>query len=208
MQEIVQFRISDKALNDFLRLNSNSYDCVANALELLGVLQKGEAAIARILTPQGGMKGWQITKIFNTHIKLRQGRGYQNEIITTGSPDEFLEALKSQLKPGHVSFCVTKRRTMDPVTKKISESGHAFMVGRHTDGNIVILDPQTFRNGYTVNIRGQAAEKFFADSYQWGIMFKVPSQETRKRTRGAADPNVLVRLRKLRGGPVVKKARK
>lgn len=206
--EIVQFRITDNDFKNFLRLNSHSYDCVINALELLGVLQAGEAAIARILTSEG-VAGEQIDKIFNTHIKLRQGRGYENKLIATDNPEEFLSTLQSQLKPGHVSFCVWRKR--DVRNGKSVDWSHAFMVGRYTNGTVVIIDPQSFRNGYTENIQGQAADKFFAQTYRWGIMFKVPSKETRKRTRGVADPGVLVALRKSKAGesqPIVKKARK
>jgi len=125
--EVKEFPITDEVFSKFRRSRPKPNDCVINALELLGILDANSADISRIFIGDKVVLQDQIEKVFETVFKDKKWH-FQNIDVNA------LEAyLRDSLKPGHVVFC-GKVRYQGP--------GHAFLIWKKHDGNIIMVDPQ------------------------------------------------------------------
>lgn len=126
--EVKEFPITDEAFTKFRRSRPKPNDCVINALELLGILDANSADISRIFVGDNVVSQDQIEKVFETVFKDKKWH-YQNTDVKA------LEAyVRDSLKPGHVIFCGVERHQ--------DAAGHAFLIGKKVDGNVVMIDPQ------------------------------------------------------------------
>jgi len=140
---ISQFEISDDNIKRFSRNVNSPYDCVINALQIMGFIDKVTSNILRIsdIGDKFGFNKIQIEKIF---ILLK---GTNFDFIAINNFNDFSQTVEQNLLPGHVIFA----GYMEIINKgELNEKGesdekifqHVFLIGRYLNGKIVLMDPQ------------------------------------------------------------------
>jgi hypothetical protein len=146
----LQFRMTDDKLREFIRLVPKPMDCVINALQLIGYVNKDTAALMRILVGTVGVPIEQLEEIFNWIDRSNQCKYKFRCLTKKGDVDEIIE---DELKPGHVIFAGVE----------FADSGfrHVFIVGKYTNGTVVYIDPQEKTLVNTLSSYQHTVSKFF-----------------------------------------------
>lgn len=124
---ISEFKISDEDLMKFFKLVNKRNDCVINALQLIGILDRLNADLMRIAVGDIGLNADQIRDTFSLVVPTKAWRFLRyTDVKDLASFTQFY------MKPGHVIFCGFE----DEYTK------HVFLVGKTMSGNVLYIDPQ------------------------------------------------------------------
>jgi len=124
---LTQFQITDANIASFMRNVLSPFDCVINALQLIGMLDMYSANLLRItIVGQYGIDEHQIKKIFILYY------GYNFEFEPIPSFQDFSNMI-SCLEVGNVAFAGYQ---------DAHAGAHIFLIGRKTDGLFYYIEPQ------------------------------------------------------------------
>lgn len=132
MQPVI-FKITDDNLRNFSRRVVKPKDCVINALQVVGFVDEKPAELMRILVGDKGVEIDQIESIFNFfNPKFR----FTFKKYDSADPIDVsnVQAEINKLPNGCVLFC--------GLTWKNTRDSHVFILGRFTNGEYVVIDPQ------------------------------------------------------------------
>lgn len=149
INKVCEFVMSNENIDTFNRVTKHDYDCVPNALYLLGAIDSKTTDIMRILSRRiGGVYKEEIEEIFNYLLG--------KEFKFLGVDKRFLyNYCENNLKPGHAIFCGYKKQL-----------SHIFLLAKRLDGVLVLLDGQN--RDILCIITGEHSEcwrNYIADSY-------------------------------------------
>jgi len=126
---LAQFHMTDENIRQFERAIPHPSDCAINALQLLDVISSREANFMRATLSQDslGLYVDQIAKICTFAFRQK----YVFSSVPAGFED-FASRIKTQLKKEHACFAGYKQ----------GSASHVVVIGKHSDGRIVLIDPQ------------------------------------------------------------------
>lgn len=119
-----QFPMSDNNIVGFKRFINSPMDCVINALQLFGLLDTVSANLLRIPASlqDTGFSKEEIEMIFILFM------GNNFTFTLTKNFQEFATYIETFLNPGYAIFA--------------GYTGHVFILARHLNGEIMLIDPQ------------------------------------------------------------------
>jgi hypothetical protein len=124
---VSQFYITDENLAKFGRWVKKPMDCVINALEIIGILEKNSADLMRIAVGDVGLQIFQIEEIFKYMYPNFSWQFYRYTNIQT------LENFCiHELQPSRVIFCGYNMKGFK----------HVFLIGKTNNNQILYIDPQ------------------------------------------------------------------
>lgn len=124
---VSEFKISDENLMKFFKLVDKPNDCVINALQIIGILDRLNADLMRIAVGDIGLNDVQIRDIFRVVVPSKQWRFFRYTNVSD------LAVFTSHfMKPGHVIFCGYEGPSIN----------HVFLIGKTMSGNALYIDPQ------------------------------------------------------------------
>jgi hypothetical protein len=121
--------ISNNNIDSFSRPVDYPKDCVINALLIIKLINNYHADIMRILIGDSGVSSDQMTAIFtwsHEHKYIFEFKYYDNI--------NKIENILNHMPVGHCIFC--------GVLWIDGHYGHAIIVGKYLNGDIVVIDPQ------------------------------------------------------------------
>lgn len=125
INKVSEFIMSNENIETFNRVTKNDFDCVPNALYLLGAIDSKTTDIMRILARRFGVYVEEIEDIFNYLL----GKEFKFLVIDKRFLYNYCE---NNLKPGHAVFCGYKKQQLS----------HVFLLAKRLDGVLVLLDGQ------------------------------------------------------------------
>jgi hypothetical protein len=124
---VSEFKISDENLMKFFKLVDKPNDCVINALQIIGILDRLNADLMRVAVGDIGLIDTQIKDIFKVVVPSKQWR-----FLRYTNVKDLAEFTSLYMKPGHVIFCGYEEHKIN----------HVFLVGKTMSGNVLYIDPQ------------------------------------------------------------------
>lgn len=162
---ITNFRISDNDIISFQRINSN-VDCAASAMQIIGLIDNFTANIIRIMLiahKQMGLYAGEIEAIFS----LKTNKKFV--FMPTTNADELVQYINAHLLPGCVVFCGATYGTLS----------HVFLIGRHTSGTFVKIDPQSSVS--VCNLAEESCKRsMFKGAKSYFLLFNYEGEFTQK----------------------------
>jgi hypothetical protein len=119
------FPVSDSNITNFTRYLALPNDCVINALQIMNAIDEKTANILRVSTLGKPFSKEQIELIFIYALN------HNFNFMSFDSYETWIKTIENFLAPGYVAFAGYK-----------GISGHVFLIGRYTNGAILLIDPQ------------------------------------------------------------------
>lgn len=141
----------------------HGHDCVANALQQIGIINEDEANIMRIITRRIGITNANmITDIMNmkNHSTPECYR-----LVHFDNFIDFKYTITNNLKDNHCVFC--------GIHWKIEEGGgnHAFIISKYKD-TYYLIDPQVYEEFGNITTLTNENNSYLDDGIRWTIIMK------------------------------------
>ena len=159
MYNIAQFYISNENLLNFKRYVKKPYDCVINALEIIGILNGTNADLMRIAVGDTGLDIYQIENIFSYIEPSFHWRFVRYSNIKT-----LVEFCFQTLKPSMVIFCGYLK----------GDFRHVFLIGKTNQMEIKYIDPQL---NLFCNLKSKKCYTNIHDAQEYYILQTTANQE-------------------------------